>query len=380
MNLLQITSGLATASSGQIFDFFQKYFVFDLNLWIELGVLAGILVLSIILGIFILPLIFRLPLKFFFKNSPTDKGPKYWWKNYRGPVRILFIGVFFAIFQPMIVLRQEISDTVGQILGIWFIISFTWLGIRTIAQVKQIILKRYDIHQENNLEARKVYTQIGVIEKIVVTFVIIISATSILMTFEPIRQLGVSLLASAGLAGIVVGFAAQKSIANVFAGLQIAITQPIRLDDVVIVEGEWGWIEEITLTYVVVKIWDERRLVVPISFFIEKPFQNWTRTTSQILGSVFLYTDYRVPLESLRNELTRILKGSPLWDGRVNGIQVTNATEKSVEIRALMSSATSPKAWDLRCLVREKMLTFLQENYPESLPRSRVELLEKESV
>ena len=195
-----------------------------------------------------------------------------------------------------------------------------------------------------------------------------------LMTFSAVRQIGVSILASAGILGVVLGFAAQKTLGNLIAGIQIALAQPIRLDDAVVVENEWGWIEEITLTYVVVRIWDLRRLVLPISYFIEKPFQNWTRNSADILGSVFIYADYTVPVEEVRAELGRILKESPHWDKKVNVLQVTDATEHTVKLRALMSAADSPTAWNLRCETREKLLEFLQKKYPQSLPRTRVEL------
>jgi len=202
----------------------------------------------------------------------------------------------------------------------------------------------------------------------------IVTASVILMMFEQLRVIGVSLLASAGIAGLILGFSAQKVLSNLFAGIQIAITQPIRLDDVVIVENEWGWIEEITLTYVVVKIWDLRRLIIPISYFIEKPFQNWTRISADILGTVYIYGDYTIPVAKLREELTRILQSTDLWDGKVDGLQVTNAKEYTLELRALMSAKDSPKAWDLRCLVREKLVAFVQENYPQCLPKFRTEL------
>jgi len=184
------------------------------------------------------------------------------------------------------------------------------------------------------------------------------------------------LFASAGVAGIILGLSAQKALGTILAGLQIAITQPIRLDDVVIVENEWGWIEEINLTYVVIRLWDKRRLVVPTTYFLEKPFQNWTRTSADILGSVFIYTDYTMPFEPLRKELTRLLEATPLWDGKVNVLQVTDARENTIEIRALMSAATSPQAWDLRVYVREKLIEFIQREYPQSLPRTRVVLPE----
>ena len=208
----------------------------------------------------------------------------------------------------------------------------------------------------------------------VVVIVVLVAVASMLMVFDKVRQLGVSLLASAGVVGIILGFAAQKSIATLFAGIQIAITQPIRLDDVVIVEGEWGWIEEITLTYVVVKIWDLRRLIVPVTYFLDSPFQNWTRTSADILGTVFIYADYTVPIDKLRDELKRILDASPLWDKKAWCMQVTNAKEQTLELRALMSARNSPKAWDLRCEVREKLVEFVKANYPDKLPRVRVEM------
>jgi small-conductance mechanosensitive channel len=186
--------------------------------------------------------------------------------------------------------------------------------------------------------------------------------------------LGASLLASAGIASVVIGFAAQKSLSNLIAGFQIAFTQPLRLDDVVIVEKEWGRVEEITLTYVVVRIWDLRRLVLPITYFIEKPFENWTRTSSDILGTVFLYADYSANVEAVRNELTRVLKGAPLWDGKVGLLQVTNTSEKTIELRALMSARDASDAFDLRCLVRESLVAFLQRETPQALPKNRVDV------
>jgi small-conductance mechanosensitive channel len=210
-----------------------------------------------------------------------------------------------------------------------------------------------------------------VLKKVAQTVIAIFALASMLMVFESVRQFGASILASAGIAGIVVGLAAQRSIATLLAGFQIALTQPIRVDDVVIVENEWGRIEDITLTYVVVRVWDLRRLIVPITYFIEQPFQNWTRASAEILGTVFLHVDYSVPVDALRDELTRILRASPLWDGNVNVLQVTGAKEHTLEVRALASAADASKAWDLRCDVREKLVRFVQERYPDSLPKLR---------
>jgi small-conductance mechanosensitive channel len=237
-----------------------------------------------------------------------------------------------------------------------------------------LVLKRYRTDVPDNLEARTIYTQVTVLKKIATVVIAIFTLASMLMVFDSVRQFGTSILASAGIAGIIIGFAAQRSIATLLAGFQIAITQPIRLDDVVIVENEWGRIEEITLTYVTVRIWDERRLIVPITYFLERPFQNWTRQSAEILGTVFVYVDYRAPLDALRKELDRILRDSPHWDGRVNVLQVTDAREHTLEVRALASAADASLAWDLRCEIREKLVQFLQRHHPESLPRFRAEL------
>ncbi len=260
-----------------------------------------------------------------------------------------------------------------------FIFSFTWLLIRVIKLIKQLIVQNYDVSSTDNLKARKVYTQFTILERIFIFIVTIMALGIALMSFEEIKEVGISIFASAGVAGIIIGFSAQKMIGAILAGIQIAIAQPIKIDDVVVVEGEWGRIEQITLTYVVVAIWDKRRLILPTTYFIEKPFQNWTKTTADILGTVFLYTDYRLPVEPLRKELERILDKTDLWDGKAQNIQVTNATGTNVEIRALMSAKDSPTAWDLRVHVREKLIAFLQENYPESLPRTRIMINENEN-
>ena len=212
------------------------------------------------------------------------------------------------------------------------------------------------------------YTQVRLIEHVINFIIVIITISFMVMSFAEARELGVSIFASAGVVSIIIGIAAQKSLGNVLAGIQIAISQPIRLEDAVIVEGEWGWIEEITLTYVVVRIWDLRRLVVPISYFIENTFENWTRTSADLIGTVFLYTDYTVPVEELRQELTRVLEKSTNWDKKVNVLQVTDMKEHTVELRILASALDSSITWNLRCEIREKLLEFLQKNHPSALP------------
>jgi small-conductance mechanosensitive channel len=272
----------------------------------------------------------------------------------------------------------QISDNVlyigNSIFHSLFIVSIAWLIISLTAVGEDTLLSHFDIDTMDNLEARKIYTQTQTIRKILVAIIIIIAVALILMGFDSFRQLGTGILASAGLASLVIGFAAQKIFGNFLAGIQIAFTQPIRIDDVVIVENEWGKIEEITLTYVVVRIWDLRRLVLPISYFIETPFQNWTKTSAELLGTVFIYTDYTIPVNEVREELTRILKKSDKWDGKVCGLQVTDSKEHTMELRALMSADNSSNAWDLRCEVREKLVEFIQKTYPHALPKTRAEL------
>ncbi|MEY2602102.1 MAG: hypothetical protein QOJ36_1421, partial [Verrucomicrobiota bacterium] len=255
--------------------------------------------------------------------------------------------------------------------GIFLIVALSVLIIRGVNAVQLALLSRHRMDVPDNLPARRIYTQVSVIRKIIVTAVVIIATGSILMLFDPVRQFGTSILASAGIAGVVLGFAAQKTLGNVLAGIQIALTQPLLIDDIVVVEGEFGQIEEITLTYVTVRTWDLRRLVLPITYFIEKPFQNWSRVSTELLGTVILYLDYQVPLGELRKELKRLLENNPKWDRRVCGLQVTNTTQSAIEVRALVSGTDPGKTFDLRCEVREGLIEFMRRDYPESLPRVR---------
>lgn len=257
------------------------------------------------------------------------------------------------------------------------VIAFAYLLIEIVKVVEDYILNKYDFAKSDNLKERKVRTQLQFVRKLFIGLIFILAACAILLSFEQLRKIGVTLLTGVGVGGIIVGFAAQKSLGNFLAGFQIAFTQPIRIDDVLVVEGEWGRVEEITLTYVVIRIWDERRLILPINYFIEKPFQNWTRTGSNILGTIFLYTDYSIPLPALRTEFDRLLQTTELWDKRVSVMQVTNITERTVEVRALVSASDSGRAFDLRCFLRENLLAFVQKNYPGSLPKTRAVLLEE---
>lgn len=295
-------------------------------------------------------------------------------RRLRGPVRILVPLLALVLVAPTLAFSTRTHEVIQHLFSICFIAVIAWLGCEGTLAGRDIILGRFEVGGPDNLKARAVHTQLTVLTRIALFIIVVIAGAGMLMTFDKIRQVGMSILASAGIIGMIVGFAAQRSLANLIAGLQIALTQPIRLDDVVIVEGEWGVIEEITLTYVVIRIWDLRRLVVPVTYFLEKPFQNWTRASANLLGTVFLYVDYLLPVEDIRRALHAILLASDKWDGRAWCLQVTNAGERSVELRALMSAADAPTAWDLRCEVREKLLEYIRDNHPDSLPRVRAEL------
>jgi small-conductance mechanosensitive channel len=285
----------------------------------------------------------------------------------------LFLSLQFLQFKP------ETAELVRKILNVTITFTIAWLFMSVINVGKNLLLKQFDISSKDNLEARKLYTRFSILERIIFVIVIFIAVAAALMNFQSIRRIGISLFASAGIAGIIIGFAAQKLIGTFLAGVQLAITQPIRIDDVVIVEGEWGWIEEINLTYVVVRIWDKRRLIVPTTYFIEKPFQNWTRVSADIMGTVFIYTDYTVPLNKIRTELERLVRENENWDGKVVNLQVTDATETTVEMRILVSAKDSPSVWNLRVYLREKLIEYIKNNYPDCLPKSRL-VINKQNI
>jgi small-conductance mechanosensitive channel len=295
-------------------------------------------------------------------------------KRLRRPLRLLILLGSIAVAWPYAPVSAELSVPLHHAFIISSILLGAWLAISLVRVIEQLVVHHYDASTPNNLRARVVQTQARGLGNIVIFVIGLLGAGSALMTFDSIRQIGVSVLASAGIAGVIVGFAAQKSISAIVAGIQVALTQPIRVDDVVIVEGEWGRIEEITLTYVVVCIWDLRRLVVPINYFIENPFQNWTRTSADLLGTVSIHVDYTVPVEQIREELQRLVKDNPAWDGKVCRLQVTEARESTVVLRAVASAVDSGAAWDLRCSIRESLIEFIQRNHPSALPKVRADL------
>ncbi|HET6252633.1 MAG TPA: mechanosensitive ion channel domain-containing protein [Puia sp.] len=333
----------------------------------------GILVaLAIIIGLivkFMLSLLLRRKPR---SNKPAFSFSRSMLNRLSQPFTWFLPLLAFNLLLPLMRIRADIALFLNKATEILVAISFANVLIALIKVFEDYVYHTFDIDKADNLKERKIRTQLQFIRRLAVSLVIILTVCAILLSFNNLRKIGTGLLTGVGVGGIIIGFAAQKSLGNFLAGFQIAFTQPLRIDDVLVVEGEWGRVEEITLSYVVLKIWDQRRLILPINYFVEKPFQNWTRNTSDILGTVFLYLDYTIPLEPLRTELTRLLETNPLWDKRINILQVTNASERTIEVRALMSAASSGDAFDLRCDVREGLIKFVQENYPQSLPQTRL--------
>lgn len=291
----------------------------------------------------------------------------------RQPARwiVILSAVFFVLSAVRI--PEPYLAVLTKCLGVLWFLALGWMMVTAVYIAEDLLLARYDIHASDNLRARRVRTQMLMVRRLAIAFVIVVDIGLVLSVFRDshIWQYGAGLLASAGLASLVLATAAKSTASNVLAGMQIAISEPIRIDDVVIVEGEWGRIEEITSSYVVIAIWDQRRLIVPLTYFIEKPFQNWTRTGSELLGTAFLYVDYEVPVQELRREFHRIVEASPLWDRRVWSLQVTNLSEHSMELRCLMSARDAGDLFDLRCVVREEMIAFMRDHHPHSLPTTR---------
>jgi small-conductance mechanosensitive channel len=267
----------------------------------------------------------------------------------------------------------DVTLAIGHALLVAFIVTVGWAAAIALDIGVTIYLRRFRTDVEDNLLARKHITQMRILQRVATIVLAILTIASALMTFPSVRQYGVSLFASAGAAGIIVGLSARPLLSNLVAGVQIAMTQPIRVEDQVVVQGETGWIEKITSTYVVIRIWDLRRMIVPLSYFLENPFQNWTYESTAQLGAVLLHVDYSVPVDRLRLKLDEVVRASRLWDGNVANLQVTDTPNDMVELRALVSARNPSQTWDLRCEVREKLIAFLQAEYPLALPRQRME-------
>lgn len=267
--------------------------------------------------------------------------------------------------------RHPVADKTAEIV---FLIAATWLIIRLLKVAELILVRQYDTTQDINLSHRKFVTQVRFVRRFIVFIIFIISGALLLVAFQGSRKVGLSVLTSAGLVSVLIGFAAQKTLSNLLAGIQIAFTQQIRLDDAVVVENEWGRVEEINLTTVVVRLWDRRRLILPITYFVEKPFQNWTRSDASITGAILFYLDYNVPVDKVREKARELAEADPLWNRDVFAVQITDTTPTTIILRILVSAADAPSAFDLRCHIREDLIAFLREEYPQSLPQTRLQI------
>ncbi len=294
-----------------------------------------------------------------------------------GPVRLLLPTLF--VYGALPAARSALPSEVEMLLdgGLFVVLvgAVAWLVVAVLYAGEEAVSGYYTTDVPDNLRARKIVTQVRILRRIATAIVVVLAGAVALLQYDPLHEIGTGILASAGIVGIVIGVAAQRTLADLIAGIQIALTQPIRVDDVVIAEGEFGWVEEITLTYVVVRVWDRRRIVLPITHFIEKPFQNWTRTSSDLIGSVFLRVDYRTPVGAVREELRRVVEASDYWDGDACALHVTDAGDRSIELRAIASAANAPQLWELRCEIREALVGYLQDQHPDALPvlRARVQ-------
>jgi small-conductance mechanosensitive channel len=292
----------------------------------------------------------------------------------RRPMRLAILILALGTAGTVAPLTPGQAEALGHVLLVCLIVLAAWMARTALHIWTTLYLRRFKLDAEDNLLARKHVTQTRILGWVGNTLIITVAIAAALMTFEGVRQYGVSLLASAGAASIAVGLALQPILKNLFAGIQLAVTQPIRLDDALVVEGEWGNVEELTATYVVVRIWDWRRLILPLSYFMEHPFQNWTRESASLIGTVMIYLDYTVPIDVLRAKVEEIAASSPLWDHKVVNVQVTDFKETAMEVRILVSASNSSRAFDLRCEVRERLASFLQAEYPQVLPRMRMDL------
>jgi small-conductance mechanosensitive channel len=288
-----------------------------------------------------------------------------------GPTRLAVCLVAVALVLPLAPLDDEIRQPLGHLFAVAVIALIGWISIRAVDMTAGRYLLRFRTDVTENFLARKHATQVRVFKRVIDTLIVIVAVSTSLMTFDSVRQYGVSLFASAGAAGLIVGLAARPLLSNLIAGVQIAVTQPIRIEDAVIIENEWGWVEDIASTYVVIRLWDWRRMVVPLSYFIERPFQNWTRDTASLIGAIALHVDYAADVSRIRRRLEEAVRETKLWDGAVVNLQVIDTHPQTVELRALVSAKSAPQSWDLRCEIREKLLAFIREEMPEAFPHGR---------
>jgi len=345
---------------------FRQYTDWLPNWMVSLGVLAA----AIAIGLAMHRLAFRILTRLvenkdLFWRSLVSRGTR--------PLRLAILTATLSFAATVAPLAARPAEIIRHLLLIAFILVVGWSAKAALHIWMTVYLRRFKLDAEDNLLARTHVTQSRIAERIAGAMIIVLTIAAMLMTFPAVQQYGVSVLASAGVAGIVLGLALQPMLKNIFAGIQLAITQPIRIDDALIVEGEWGNVEEITSTYVVVKLWDWRRMILPLSYFIENPFQNWTRESSALIGTVMIYLDYTIPVSVIRSKVEEITAASKLWDRKVVAVQVTDFRENVMEIRILASASSAPKVFDIRCEVREKLIEFIQREYPQALPKVRTD-------
>jgi small-conductance mechanosensitive channel len=290
------------------------------------------------------------------------------------PLSYLIPLFVFDLLLPVLQVSRVLMKRIGHAVEIALIITFAWTLIQLVKVIQDLVRHRININQADNLRQRQIITRLMYVRRVINTIIVLLSIGAVLLTFDKMRKIGAGLLTGVGIGGIIIGFAAQRSLGNLLAGFQIAFTQPIRIDDEVIVENEFGKIEEISLTYVVVRIWDNRRMILPINYFIERPFQNWTRITSDITGVVLFYADFSLPVDRIRQVFMDLVKDHPLWDKNHAGLVVTKFTEEVMELRATVSTRSSGASWDLCCYLREELIKHIKDNYPECLPRKRAEI------
>jgi len=334
---------------------------------------------SIVIGIIIYFLLSLIVQKRYHKGSDAVLKRSYFVHLVR-PLSLFMPLVVFDLLLPLLRMPAIFRTRLDHAMEVLLIISFAWLMVRLVRVGQEFVHRRVNIKTADNLRQRRILTQLIYIRRVVNIIIVLLAVGAVLLTFETMRKLGTGLLAGVGVGGIIIGFAAQRSLGNLLAGFQIAFTQPIRIDDEVVVEGQFGLIEEITLTYVVVRIWDERRLILPINYFIEKPFENWTRQTAAVHGTVFIYTDYRLPVDWLRKTFLEFVHSNPLWDNRTASMVVTDLKQSVMEIRCLVSGSNSGNVFNLRCEIREQMIKAISEKYPHCLPLTRATVESAETM
>jgi small-conductance mechanosensitive channel len=333
---------------------------------------ASMLVFAALLAVIAHSIVIRLSLRLLRERHPHMRA---FLAGTKTMTRLALVIVALFIVLPAAPLEDDVEGVIAKVLLVIAIALMGWAVITVVDMSADFYLMRFQSDLTDNLLARKHLTQVRVLARAVNTVLIIATVGAALMTFDAVRHYGVSLFASAGVAGIIAGLAARPLLSNLLAGVQIAMTQPIRIDDSVLIENEFGRIEEITSTYVVIRLWDLRRMIVPLAYFIEKPFQNWTRESASLIGSVTLHVDYTAPVERIRGKATEIVKSSPLWDGQLVKLQVVEAREATIELRVIVSARSSGDAFDLRCDLREKLVDFLQSEIPSALPRMRRDIV-----